>query len=36
MGQHARNTVLEMGWQLPVSQLEQALYHVAKETQMIA
>ena len=36
MGQSARLKVMEMGWNHPVNQLEQALYHVAKETRMIA
>lgn len=36
MGQRARIKVMEMGWHLPVMQLEQALYQVAKETRMIA
>lgn len=36
MGQSARLNVMEMGWHHPVTQLEQALYQVAKETRMIA
>lgn len=36
MGQRARIKVMEMGWHLPVMQLEQALYQVSKETRMIA
>jgi glycosyltransferase involved in cell wall biosynthesis len=34
MGEHARKATLNIGWQYPVQQFEQALYLVAKELHM--
>ena len=34
MGEHARKATLNIGWQYPVQQFEQALYQVAKELHM--